>query len=160
MTNRSDQLTLSESAGVVVEAYVDGSCLDNGSDDAVAGVGGVIVTDGGRDADEIGVRVSFEERTTSVLAEYAAVLEGLAQVEDQHSTDVIVHVYSDSETVVRQLQGSYGVRKNHLKEPHQETQEFLGEFREWRVEHLSEDESRYIQRADELAKAAARGEPV
>lgn len=157
MTNWSDQLTLSESAGPVIEAYVDGSCLDNGSEDAVAAVGYVIKTKGEHDSDQIGTQIPFEERATSTLAEYSAVLAALARVEDQHSTDVVVHIYSDSETVVRQLQGSYRVRTDHLEEPHRETEEFLNEFREWRIEQLSESESHHIQRADELAKAAARG---
>jgi ribonuclease HI len=158
MTDRSNQMTLPETAGPVIEAYVDGSCLDNGSEDAVAAVGCVLTASGEHNSDEIGTQISFEKRATSTLAEYTAVLAALARVEDQHSTDVVVHVYSDSEVVVRQLQGSYTVRKDHLEEPHRETEEFFNEFRGWRIEQRSESESRQIQRADELAKAAARGD--
>jgi len=159
MTDRSDQLTLPEAAGPVIEAYVDGSCLNNGAPDAVAAVGGVIRSDEGRDPTEIHGQVDPDTRATSNLAEYLAVIAALDRIQDEHSTDVAVHLYSDSENVVRQLRGSYRVGES-LAEVHQETRELLDEFRDWRIEQQSESDAPEIRRADELAKAAARGEPL
>lgn len=158
MTDWSDQTTLSEAAGPVIEAYVDGSCLDNGSPDAIAGVGCFIQSDEGRDSETLQSRIPLDRRATSTLAEYAAVIAALERIRVEHSTDVVVRIYSDSETVVRQLQGDYRVRKEHLEEPHRETQEFLNEFRDWRIEHRSESDAPEIERADELAKDATRGD--
>lgn len=157
MTNWSDQTTLSEAAGPVIEAYVDGSCLNNGNPDAVAAVGGVIQSDEGRDPTEIHGQVGLDTRATSNLAEYLAVIAALDRIQDDHSTDVVVCIYSDSQTVVRQLRGSYRVGES-LAEVHQETRELLDEFRDWRIEQRSESDAPEIERADELAKAAARGE--
>ena len=158
MTEKSRQFTLTEAAGPVVHAYVDGSCLNNGDPDAVGGIGGVIKFDGEHNSETVQSLISLDRRMTSTLAEYTAVLAALERIRVEHSKDVVVHVYSDSEIVVRQLQGSYRVRKEHLKEACQETQEFLDEFREWRIEQRSESDAPEIQQADELAKEAARGE--
>lgn len=158
MSSWSNQTTLTESAGPIVEAWVDGSCLNNGDPDAVGGAGCVIKSDEERDSDEFQCPIHLDRRITNTLAEYAAVIEALECVQDEHSTDVVVHIYNDSKSIVRQIQGRYQVNKVHLEEPCQETRRFLNEFRDWRIEQLSESESCHIQRADKLAEAAARGD--
>ena len=157
MSNRSRQTTLSEATGPIVEAWVDGSCLDNGDADAVAAVGCVIRSKERCGSDEFQTRIHPDRRATSTLAEYAAVLTALERVRTEHSTDVVVRIYSDAEAVVRQIQGDYRVRKEHLENPHQETVGFLDEFCEWGIEHRSESDAPDIQRADKLAEEAARG---
>lgn len=154
MSNRSDQTTLSEAAGPIVEAWVDGSCLNNGDPGAVGGVGCVI--ESGKDTTEIHGPVPSDSRVTSNRAEYFAVLSALDRIDKQHSTDVGVCVYSDSELVVKQLRGHHRVGQS-LEDIHQETQSLLDEFRYWEIKQRSEFESHEIKRADELAKEAARG---
>lgn len=156
MTDWSEQTMPPEAAGLVVKAYVDGSCLNNGSPDAVAAVGGVIQSDEGEDAIEIHRQADLDTRATSNLAEYFAVLAALDRIQDEHSTEAVVSVYSDSELIVRQLQGSYRVG-DRLEEIHRETRERLDEFRDWRIKQRSESDASEIERADELAKEAARG---
>jgi len=157
MNNWSDQSTLPESAAPVIEAYVNGSCLRNGSKDAVAGLGCVIKTHGEHDSLEVGAKKDFEIRATSTLADYSAVVQALSIIERQHSTNVRVHVYTNLEVIVGQLQGSCAVRTNHLKNIHAETKGFFNEFHEWRITHLSKSDSSHMRRADEIARTRARG---
>lgn len=154
MSDWHNQTTLSEAAGPIVEAWVDGSCLNNGDRDAVGGVGCVIESDKG--TTEIHEPVPSDSRVTNNRAEYFAVLSALDRIDEQHSTDVGVRVYSDSELVVKQLRGQNGVGHS-LEEIHQETRSLLDEFRYWEIRQRSESDALEIRRADQLAKEAARG---
>jgi ribonuclease HI len=156
MTNWDDQTTLIESAGPTVEAWVDGSCLNNGEPDAISKVGCVIKSSEEEDPIEIHGQIDLEGRATSNLTEYLAVIAALDRIQKDYSTNVVVRVYTDSEVVVRQLQGIYQVNSG-LEEIHSETKGLLNEFPEWRIEQRSESDATEIERADDLARDVARG---
>ena len=50
--------------------------------------------------------------TTNNVAEYKAIIEGLRRAKDLSDS---VQVFSDSELIVKQLNGEYKVKKEHLK---------------------------------------------
>lgn len=153
MSGWSDQTTLTGSTEPIVEAWVDGSCLDNGSPDAVGGVGCVIESK--ESTIEVREPVPSNDRVTNNRAEYFAVLSALDRIDEKYSTDVGVRIYSDSELVVKQIRGRYRVGDS-LENINKNIQSALNEFRYWEIKQRSECEAHGIKRADELAKEAAR----
>ncbi|MBN1167307.1 MAG: ribonuclease HI family protein [Methanospirillaceae archaeon] len=85
--------------------------------------------------------------TTNNVAEYTAVLEGLLEVQQFHPNSVAV--ISDSELVVRQLQGIYRVRNAVLSKLYGEVISILDSFPSYAVCHSSR-ENPHIRLADAL----------
>ncbi len=81
-----------------------------------------------RDGIIIDMRSGFLGETTNNVAEYQAVINGLAAA--RRYTRGRVDVRSDSELAVRQLTGWYRVRKEHLAVLHREALRLAGSFRE------------------------------
>src|SRR5947199_2962277 len=86
-------------------AYVDGGSLGN---PGPAGIG--VVIDGGRD-DTIRIAKPIARQDNNV-AEYFALLEALQCAVTLKAKKL--HVYSDSEVVVRQMKGEYSCRSPRL----------------------------------------------
>jgi len=84
---------------------------------------------------------------TNNVAEYTAILEGLLEaIAMQPDSFTII---SDSELVVRQLQGRYQVRNATLKELHGRVMKNLHVLPSWTACHTSR-ENLHIQKADAL----------
>lgn len=88
------------------------------------------------------------ERTNN-QAEYEALLYALAAVRPDHGT--YLEIYSDSELMVRQLNGHYRVKNADLADRHGAALDLLDRAAGVVVRHVSRDENR---RADELANRA------
>jgi ribonuclease HI len=86
---------------------------------------------------------------TNNVAEYHALLLGLA-LADEHGVRR-VEVRMDSELVVRQVEGSYKVKKAHLRELHSQVREAAERFEEVVVRHVPREEN---GEADRLANLA------
>ena len=86
-------------------AYVDGSCLGSPGQ---AGIG-VIIT--GLNPEPIRVAKWIGHQDNN-LAEYVALLEALQCA--LHLSAAALHVYSDSEVVVKQMKGAYICRSSRL----------------------------------------------
>ncbi len=84
---------------------------------------------------------------TNNVAEYIAVINGLEWLSD--ITSGPVHVYSDSELVMRQLSGTYSVKKPHLAELHRDVSVISRKFESVSY-HSVPRENHYIRRADTL----------
>ena len=85
--------------------------------------------------------------STNNVAEYMAVIKGLQWLAT--ITGGTVHVYSDSELVMRQLSGAYAVKKTHLAELHRDVSALANRFE--RVTYQSVPrENHYIRQADTL----------
>ena len=85
--------------------------------------------------------------STNNVAEYMAVIHGLRWLAPV--TGGAVHVYSDSELVMRQLSGAYAVKKTHLAELHRDVSALANRFE--RVTYQSVPrENHYIRQADTL----------
>ncbi len=85
--------------------------------------------------------------STNNVAEYTAVLEGLLEVQTMNPGSVTI--ISDSELVVRQLQGRYRVRNAILSELYREVMTILDSFPSYAVCHSSR-ENPHIRLADAL----------
>jgi ribonuclease HI len=91
--------------------YVDGASRGNPGESAV----GMVAVDGeGREIIRSGKRIG---RETNNSAEYRAVLEALEYLERREREEgapIRATIYSDSELLIRQLEGRYKVRSGHL----------------------------------------------
>jgi probable phosphoglycerate mutase len=88
------------------------------------------------------------ERTNN-QAEYEALLHALAAIRPDRRT--WLDIYSDSELMVRQLEGRYRVKNTDLAERWGSAQEYLDRAAEVTLRHVAREENR---RADELANQA------
>lgn len=92
---------------------------------------------------------------TNNEAEYQAALLGLALARRLGASTV--EIVSDSEVVVRQMQGQSRVLSQRLRQLHQETCAKIGYFRQVSFRHVPRTENHL---ADALATEALLGRPV
>jgi ribonuclease HI len=123
--------------------HIDGASRGNPGEAAF----GVHVTrpDGSPVADLYG----YLGRTTNNVAEYQALLHALRYALARGTRRV--HVFSDSELVVRQVGGAYRVKHPGLAPLFREAQALLGRFEHAAVSHVPREQNR---EADRLANRA------
>jgi ribonuclease HI len=115
-----------------------------------AGIGVTLTDLSAKPVYELG---EFLGRCTNNVAEYTALLRGLAAAKAKGATKVIVR--SDSELVVRQLNGQYKVKSPDLKPLYQKAISLMGEIGEVKVHHVYREGN---TRADKLANMAMDNE--
>ncbi len=91
----------------------------------------------------------FIPETTNNFAEYTGMIEGLTAAKE-HKAETISG-YSDSQLMVRQINGKYKVKSPNLKPLHAKCMELLSSFKSWQVEHVYRESN---VEADELANQA------
>jgi ribonuclease HI len=121
----------------------DGACRGN---PGPAGIGAVIEVDG--TGEEIELSAYIGEATNNI-AEYRALLLALAEAEKLSPASITVR--SDSELLVRQLNGEYKVKSGNLKPLFLEAVRRLRRFPTARILHVGREENR---KADLLANRA------
>lgn len=89
----------------------------------------------------------FLGKSTNNTAEYNAIL--MALQEAQNWTKGLVKLYSDSQLVIRQLNGEYRVNKAHLLELFNKVQALCNQFEKVEFYHVGRD-NRYVQICDSL----------
>lgn len=87
--------------------------------------------------------------TTNNVAEYTAVIRGLEAAKDLGATSV--RLRSDSELLIRQLEGRYKVKAAHLVPLHRQAKDLLASFDRATIEHVRRENN---VRADELVNLA------
>jgi ribonuclease HI len=127
---------------------VDGAARGNPGE---AGCGALIVDDRGvvrrRLCRYLGV-------TTNNVAEYEGLIMGLEALLELNAKRV--RIQSDSELMVRQLNGVYRVRDEKLKKLHQKAQRLLRLLDGYRIIHVAREENRA---ADRLANRGVEHGP-
>lgn len=112
-----------------------------------AGIGYLIFDEDGRLISRkwkyVGVRTNNE-------AEYLAAIEALREAVALGASEA--ELFSDSELLVKQLRGEYGVRSPRLAHLHSELMEIIKPLKRFVVMHVERNENR---EADRLAKRAA-----
>lgn len=83
---------------------------------------------------------------TNNVAEYSALIEALRAAHGLGAENVAVR--SDSELMVKQIQGEYKVRHDGLQPLFVEARRLFLRFRNWSIAHVPREQNR---RADELA---------
>ncbi len=120
--------------------FVDGACRGNPGPAAYA----FILYQGERPLLKGG---GFLGKATNNIAEYTALIKGLEAAWEAGVRERL-EIYSDSQLMVRQLEGTYKVRQGHLKSLHTQAHNLLKRFRQARIFHVERGLNR---EADRLA---------
>jgi ribonuclease HI len=128
---------------VKVVVHVDGGSRGNPGPAAVAAVATTA------DGEPLGERKQYIGETTNNVAEYRALLLGLALARDLGAEEV--EVVNDSELVAYQIGGEYKVKNAGLKPLFAEAMRELRGFHKWAVRPVRREQN---ERADELVNEA------
>jgi ribonuclease HI len=138
-------------SGLVV-VHFDGSCQPP-TGGGVAGYG--FTVEGQLNHQDFGLAVRpGSPNSTNNVAEYVAAIRALEWLRSSGFRGKAI-VVGDSELVVRQMNGEYAVRAEHLQAYHDRLAALAKEFEEVEFRHVPREENR---RADELSKRAVRRE--
>jgi formyltetrahydrofolate-dependent phosphoribosylglycinamide formyltransferase len=94
-------------------------------------------------------RAVYLPKTTNNLAEYTAVLEGLRAAQKRGAREVVL--FSDSELLIRQLNGQYKVKSENLRSLYEACRTVLSGFERWKAQHIPREKN---AGADKLANEA------
>jgi len=123
--------------------YTDGAARGN---PGPAGAGAVIISPNGHIVAKVG---KYLGETTNNVAEYTGLIMGLKRAKAMGLREL--EVFADSELVVKQLNGEYQVKADHLRPLFEEAQALLKGFPEIEVRHISREEN---TQADEMSNRA------
>ena len=127
-------------------AYIDGSSMGNPGE---AGYGVVLKDDNGKTVKSIG---NYIGEATNNVAEYQGLI-GCLELAISFGVRSLT-VFSDSELLVKQLNGQYRVRKDHLKMLYSQILDMLRKKSiQLDIQHISRDKNK---EADQLARYAVR----
>jgi formyltetrahydrofolate-dependent phosphoribosylglycinamide formyltransferase len=91
----------------------------------------------------------FLGRATNNVAEYTALVKALEAAKRIGAEQLTV--FSDSELLVRQINGRYKVKSEQIRPLFRQAVDLLGEFENWKVRHITREKNK---EADELANQA------
>ncbi len=91
----------------------------------------------------------FLGEATNNVAEYQGLLRGLKVANELGATRILV--VSDSELMVKQINGQYRVKAENLKPLYQQAVALLGRFGKWQMTHTRRENNKL---ADQLANRA------
>lgn len=142
-----------------VRIHIDGAARGN---PGPAGVGVFIIGPDGAVAERLHRGIG---EATNNVAEYRALLLALERAEALGYTDI--EVFSDSELLVRQIQGRYQVRHPALKELYAVARERIGRLRRFGVQHVPREQNaeadalanRGIDEARRLGRRGPKSDP-
>ncbi len=126
------------------ELYTDGASKGN---PGLSGIGYVIKKNGvvvDETCKSIGV-------ATNNIAEYTALIEGLKKLLDLKIKSI--NVYSDSELMVKQINGEYQVKNSKIKPLYAQVKDLANQFDYFSISHIPREKNRL---ADKLSKEAAK----
>ncbi len=127
-----------------VELYVDGAADLHTK---TAGIGGVFY----RNGDELFSFSEFIGSATNNEAEYKALIKGL---KESHKLNILsIVIYSDSELIVKQINGEYKVKNERMQVLNNKAISLLGKFNRWSISHIPRDKNSV---ADKLSKDGMR----
>ncbi|HQD36385.1 MAG TPA: ribonuclease HI family protein [Thermodesulfovibrio thiophilus] len=122
--------------------YCDGASRGNPGD---AGIGCLIILDNKK------IEISeYIGKTTNNVAEYTALIRGLEEALKERAEEI--EIISDSELLVRQINGIYKVKNTKLIPLYERVKELLNKFKKYQIFHVYR-ENNFI--ADSLAKEAS-----
>ena len=125
-----------------LNAHTDGASRGNPGPAAI----GCVIGEDGSVLEKFGRTIG---KTTNNIAEYKACLAALERMSELHATKV--EIFSDSELLVRQINGEYRVKNPGLKPLYGQVMAILRTFETWRVTHVPRSMN---AEADRLANKA------
>jgi len=127
-------------------AYIDGSSLGNPGE---SGYGIVLMDENGNILKSIGRYIG---RATNNVAEYQALIGCLEFVETLNVKRLTV--YSDSQLLVNQINGSYRIKKSHLQKLHSRILQIIEKAElDVEIQHIYREKNKD---ADRLARKAVQ----
>jgi ribonuclease HI len=123
--------------------HIDGAAKGN---PGPAAIGLIAFTPDGNELFQLSQYIG---EATNNVAEYTALIEGL-KLSIKHDIETI-RIASDSELMVRQLNGLYKVKKPHLKTLYEEALHLMQQFKQVKIFHVRREEN---TKADALANLA------
>jgi len=120
--------------------YTDGASRGN---PGMAGAGAVILDDQNQ---ELCTLARYLGSCTNNVAEYQALILGLSDAVNLGGKNI--HVFLDSQLIVRQVQGIYKVKNKNLQPLFAQVKELLAKFDSYQISHVPREQNK---RADELA---------
>jgi ribonuclease HI len=117
---------------------VDGASRGNPGE---AGCGALILDDKGAVVNELS---RYLGRTTNNVAEYEGLLMGLAALLQRGAKKIVVQ--SDSQLLVRQLNGEYRVKDEKLKVLFERAMRLLRQFEGYRIVHVRREMNKVADR--------------
>ena len=124
---------------MAIEVYVDGAARGN---PGPAGIG-VVIKDGPKLIGEIGAYIG---KSTNNIAEYMALVRGLEEVLIRGFRSA--NFYSDSELLVKQLNGEYKVKHENLVPLHYHVLTLVDRMKDFSIKHVTRDKNGH---ADKMA---------
>jgi ribonuclease HI len=124
--------------------YIDGGSRGNPGPAAA----GVVINakSDGKPVHEAGYYIG---NATNNVAEYQGLIRSLQDAKKLGGEHV--HIFSDSQLMVRQITGQYRVKSPDLQPLHEQAQMLLLEFSQWEIQHVLREKN---TRADELVNIA------
>ena len=123
--------------------YTDGACRGN---PGVGGAGAILVDPKGRVVCSL---KKFLGLCTNNIAEYKALILGLEAAVERRPKKL--HIFLDSELLVKQVDGSYRVKHKNLKPLMGKVRDLLSSLDSYTIQHIDRSENK---KADELANEA------
>ena len=77
----------------------------------------------------------FSEETTNNVAEYMGLLRGLEAAKKAEADSI--ELFSDSELIVKQINGQYRVKSDNLRAAYNKCMDLLSGFDDWNISHIS-----------------------
>ena len=131
-----------------IVVYVDGGSRGN---PGPAAAGFILTNHAGA---QLQAKALFLGRTTNNIAEYTALvkaLEAARQVSASSATGKQLIIFSDSELLVKQINGQYKVKNEQIRPLFRQSIDLLDEFENWKVQHITRENN---QQADKLVNQA------
>lgn len=136
-------------------AYVDGASRGNPGPAAA----GFTLTD--HQGNHLRAKAFFLGHTTNNIAEYTAVIKALEAAKQFGAKQLTI--FSDSELLVKQLNGLYKVKSEQIRPLFRQATDLLGEFENYHLQHITreknEETDKLVNRALNLQRDV-EGEPM
>ena len=124
-------------------AYIDGGSRGN---PGPAAAGFTLADSNGN---QIQAKGFFLGQTTNNIAEYTSFLKALEAAKQTQAEQLTV--YSDSELLVKHINGQYKVKSEQIRPLFRKAVELLNGFKSWQVHHIPREKN---QRADDIVNRA------
>ena len=126
-----------------IVAHIDGASRGNPGPAAA----GFTLTDSA--GSHLQAKALFIGRATNNVAEYTALVKALEAAKRIGAEQLTV--FSDSELLVRQINGRYKVKSEQIRPLFRQAVDLLGEFENWKVRHITREKNK---ETDELVNQA------